>query len=59
MGNQHSPPPCLIGWTAPQSVNTTLETWADVPGEVLLFTSKPVIKDVLEVVESCAVLPSD
>jgi hypothetical protein len=41
-----------------QSVNTTSETWADVPGEVLLFASKPVIKDVLEAVERCAVLPS-
>jgi uncharacterized protein len=41
-----------------QSVNTTPETWADVPGEVLLFTSKPIIKDVLEAVERCAVLPS-
>jgi uncharacterized protein len=40
-----------------QSVNTTPETWADVPGEVLLFASKPVIKDVLEAVERCAVLP--
>ena len=40
-----------------QSVNTTPETWEDVPGEVLLFTSKPVIKDVLEAVERCAVLP--
>ena len=40
-----------------QSVNTTPETWADVPGEVLLFTSKPIIKDVLEAVERCAVLP--
>ena len=40
-----------------QSVNTTPETWADVPGEVLLFTSKPVIKDVLAAVERCAVLP--
>ncbi|HKY53897.1 MAG TPA: DUF790 family protein [Anaerolineales bacterium] len=37
-----------------QSVNTTPETWADVPGEVLLFASKPVIKDVLEAVERCA-----
>jgi predicted nuclease of restriction endonuclease-like RecB superfamily len=37
-----------------QSVNTTQETWADVPGEVLLFASKPVIKDVLEAVERCA-----
>jgi uncharacterized protein len=37
-----------------QSVNTTSETWADVPGEVLLFASKPVIKDVLEAVERCA-----
>ncbi len=42
-----------------QSVNTTPETWADVPGEVLLFASKPVIKDVLAAVERCAVLPSD
>jgi uncharacterized protein len=40
-----------------QSVNTTPETWADVPGEVLLFASKPVIKDVLEAVERCAALP--
>ena len=40
-----------------QSVNTTPETWADVPGEVLLFASKPIIKDVLEAVERCAVLP--
>ena len=40
-----------------QSVNTTPETWADVPGEVLLFASKPVIKDVLAAVERCAVLP--
>lgn len=40
-----------------QSVNTTPETWADVPGEVLLFVSKPVIKDVLEAVERCAILP--
>lgn len=40
-----------------QSVNTTAETWADVPGEVLLFATKPVIKDVLEAVERCAVLP--
>jgi uncharacterized protein len=39
-----------------QSVNTTPETWADVPGEVLLFASKPIIKDVLEAVERCAVL---
>ena len=37
-----------------QSVNTTPETWADVPGEVLLFASKPVIKEVLEAVERCA-----
>ena len=37
-----------------QSVNTTPETWADVPGEVLLFASKPVIKDVLAAVERCA-----
>jgi predicted nuclease of restriction endonuclease-like RecB superfamily len=37
-----------------QSVNTTPETWAEVPGEVLLFASKPVIKDVLEAVERCA-----
>ena len=42
-----------------QSVNTTPETWADVPGEVLLFASKPVIKDVLAAVERCAVLPGD
>jgi len=41
-----------------QSVNTTPETWADVPGEVLLFASKPVIKDVLAAVERCAVLPN-
>jgi hypothetical protein len=27
-------------------------------GEVLLFTRKPVIKNVLEAVERCAVLPS-
>jgi uncharacterized protein len=40
-----------------QSVNTTPETWADVPGEVLLFASKPIIKDVLEAVERRAVLP--
>lgn len=40
-----------------QSVNTTQETWADVPGEVILFASKPVIKDVLAAVERCAVLP--
>lgn len=40
-----------------QSVNTTAETWADVPGDVLLFSSKPVIKDVLEAVERCAILP--
>ena len=39
-----------------QSVNTTPETWADVPGEVLLFASKPVIKDVLEAVERCAIV---
>lgn len=38
-----------------QSVNTTAETWSDVPGEVILFASKPVIKDVLEAVERCAV----
>jgi predicted nuclease of restriction endonuclease-like RecB superfamily len=38
-----------------QSVNTTPETWADVPGEVILFASKPVIKDVLAAVERCAV----
>lgn len=42
-----------------QSVNTTPETWADVPGEVLLFASKPVIKDVLAAVERCAVLPGE
>lgn len=41
-----------------QSVNTTPETWADVPGEVLMFASKPVIKDVLEAVDRCAVLPA-
>lgn len=41
-----------------QSVNTTPETWADVPGEVLLFANKPVIKDVLAAVERCAVPPS-
>lgn len=41
-----------------QSVNTTAETWADVPGEVLLFASKPVIKDVIEAVERAAVLPT-
>jgi predicted nuclease of restriction endonuclease-like RecB superfamily len=40
-----------------QSVNTAPETWADVPGEVLLFASKPIIKDVLAAVERCAVLP--
>ncbi len=38
-----------------QSVNTTPETWADVPGEVLLFKEKPVIKDVLAAVERCAI----
>jgi uncharacterized protein len=38
-----------------QSVNTTPATWADVPGEVLLFARKPVIKDVLEAVERCSV----
>ncbi len=38
-----------------KSVNTTDETWQDVPGEVLLFTSKPVIKDVLAAVERAAV----
>jgi predicted nuclease of restriction endonuclease-like RecB superfamily len=37
-----------------QSVNTTPETWAEVPGEVLLFASKPVIKEVLAAVERCA-----
>jgi hypothetical protein len=29
-----------------------------VPGEVLLFASKPVIKDVLAAVERCAIQPS-
>ncbi|MBX2998024.1 MAG: DUF790 family protein [Caldilineaceae bacterium] len=38
-----------------KSVNTTDATWQDVPGEVLLFTSKPVIKDVLAAVERSAV----
>jgi predicted nuclease of restriction endonuclease-like RecB superfamily len=38
-----------------KSVNTTDATWQDVPGEVLLFSSKPVIKDVLAAVERCAV----
>jgi predicted nuclease of restriction endonuclease-like RecB superfamily len=41
-----------------QSVNTTTDTWTDVPGEVLLFASKPVIKDVLAAVERCAIQPS-
>jgi uncharacterized protein len=41
-----------------QSVNTTPEAWADVPGEVLLFASKPVIRDVIAAVERCAVLPN-
>lgn len=38
-----------------ESVNTTAETWANVPGEVLLFKAKPVIRDVLAAVERCAV----
>ncbi len=40
-----------------RSANTTDETWADVPGEVLMFTRKPVIKEVMAAVERCAVLP--
>jgi hypothetical protein len=35
------------------------EVWADVPGEVLLFKNKPVLKDVLAAVERCAVLPGE
>ena len=31
--------------------------WANVPGEVLLFKNKPVLKDVLAAVERCAVPP--
>lgn len=41
-----------------QSVNTTDETWKDVPGEVLLFTRKPVIKDVMAAVERSARVPA-
>jgi predicted nuclease of restriction endonuclease-like RecB superfamily len=40
-----------------QGVNCTSETWADVPGEVLLFKNKPVLKDVVAAVERCAVPP--
>jgi predicted nuclease of restriction endonuclease-like RecB superfamily len=38
-----------------KSVNTTDATWQDVPGEVLLFTSKPVIKEVIAAVERSAI----
>lgn len=38
-----------------RSANTTDTTWQDVPGEVLLFTNKPVIKEVMAAVERCAV----
>ena len=35
-------------------MNTTPEPWADVPEEMPLFASKPVIKDLLAAVERCA-----
>jgi predicted nuclease of restriction endonuclease-like RecB superfamily len=37
-----------------QGVNCTEETWADVPGEVLYFKNKPVLKDVLAAIERAA-----
>jgi hypothetical protein len=40
-----------------EGVNCTSETWADVPGEVLLFKNKPVLKDVIAAVERCAIPP--
>ena len=40
-----------------RSANTTDATWADVPGEVLMFTRKPIIQEVMAAVERCAVLP--
>jgi predicted nuclease of restriction endonuclease-like RecB superfamily len=41
-----------------EGASCTAETWADAPGEVLLFKNKPVLKDVLAAVERRAVLPS-
>jgi predicted nuclease of restriction endonuclease-like RecB superfamily len=41
-----------------QGVNITQQTWRDVPGEVLMFKNKPIIKDVLAAVERCAIDPS-
>lgn len=38
-----------------QGVNCTADTWAEVPGEVLLFKNKPVLKDVIAAIERCAV----
>ncbi len=38
-----------------RSANTTEATWADVPGEVLMFTRKPVIQEVMAAVERAAV----
>lgn len=37
-----------------ESVNLTPEKLADVPGEVLYFANKPVLKDVIAAVEACA-----
>lgn len=41
-----------------QGVNMTQQTWREVPGEVLMFKNKPIIKDVLAAVERCAIDPS-
>lgn len=38
-----------------EGVNLAAEKLADVPGEVLYFPNKPVIRDVMAAVESCAV----
>ncbi len=41
-----------------EGVNCSRQTWAEVPGEVLYFKNKPVLKDVLAAVERCAVPPA-
>jgi predicted nuclease of restriction endonuclease-like RecB superfamily len=38
-----------------EGVNLTPEKLADVPGQVLYFPNKPVLKDVMAAVESCAI----
>jgi predicted nuclease of restriction endonuclease-like RecB superfamily len=40
-----------------EGVNSSAGRWADVPGEVLMFKNKPVLKDVLAAIERRAVLP--